>query len=209
MPGPSKTRRSVDVGSEPVAVVYAQALLGTAEAKGETDLVLAEFESLIADCLDKLPQFEATLLSLRVDHDEKVALLDKAFQGRMNTRLLNFLKVASQHGRLNYLRQIFRSAKRLAAEKQGRAQVHVATATPIDEALKLQIAATMERRLGRPVDMVTEIRADLIGGVVVRVGDSVYDASVVRQLKRLRDKVMVSTSEVLKTALDRIAREGT
>lgn len=209
MTKPPKKRRSIDVGSEPVAVVYAKALLGAAEAVGETESVLEEFESLIADVLDKLPQFETTLASLRVDHDEKVALLDTAFRGRMNPRLLSFLKVASRHGRLDCLRSIYRCAKRLAAQMQGRVEIHLTTATPIDEGLKQQIAATMQTTLGRPVDMVAEIREDLIGGMVVKVGDSVYDASVVNQLKRLREKVMVSTNEVLKTALDRIAPEKT
>ena len=82
--------------------------------------------------------------------------------------------------------------------------MHVATAAPIDKGLKLQIAETMEKALGRPVELVTETREDLIGGVVVRVGDSVYDASVVNQLNRVREKVMLSTNEVLKTALDRV-----
>jgi F-type H+-transporting ATPase subunit delta len=57
--------------------------------------------------------------------------------------------------------------------------------------------------------MVTEVRDDLIGGMVVRVGDSVYDSSVVNQLKKLREKVMLSTNEVLKTALDRMSHKAT
>ena len=97
----------------------------------------------------------------------------------------------------------------LAAQMQGRVEVHVTTASPIDEGQKLQIAETMQQALGRPVDMVTEIREDLIGGVVVRVGDSVYDGSVASQLKQLREKVMDSTNEMLKTAVDRMSREGT
>jgi F-type H+-transporting ATPase subunit delta len=205
----SKKRRSVDVGGEPVSAVYAKALLGAAEARGEMESVLEEFGSLISDVFDKLPQFEATLASLRLDHDRKVALLDTVFQGRMNPLLLNFLKVGSQHGRLDCLRAIYRRAERLAAEMQGRVEVQLATARPINESLKQQIAAIMQNTLGCPVDMVTEIREDLIGGMVVRVGDSVYDASVVNQLKRMREKVMVSTNEVLKTGLDRISQEGT
>jgi len=209
MTEPAKKQRNLDDGGAPVAVVYAKALLGAAEAAGATEAVLAEFESLIADVLDKLPQLEAALASLRVDHAEKVALLDTAFRDRMHPLLLNFLKVASRHGRLDCLRAVYRCAKRLAAEMQGRVEVHLATASPIDEYLKLQIAATMQKTLGRPVDMVTEVRDDLIGGMVVRVGDSVYDASVVNQLKQLREKVMVSTNEVLKTALDRMSQNGT
>jgi F-type H+-transporting ATPase subunit delta len=207
MTKPSRKHGDFGAGSEPVAVVYAKALLGALESTGQTESAMQELESLIVDCLDNLPQFEATLASLRVPHEDKVALLDKAFHGRMNPVLLSFLKVTSQHGRLDCLRAIFRAAQRLLAEMQGRVEVHVATATEIDDDLELQIAGTLQTALGRQVDLETEVQADLIGGMVVRIGDSVYDASVVNELRRLRDGVLTSTSQAIQGALERFAGE--
>jgi F-type H+-transporting ATPase subunit delta len=208
MAADSDQQTRFDAGSEPVAVVYAKALLGALEATGQTDEVLAEFQSLIVDCFDGLPQFEATLGSPRVPHGEKVALLHKAFQSRMTPVLLNFLKVASQHGRLNCLRAIQRAAQKLVGQMRGRVEVEVATATPIDPALEQQVVASLQAALGKPIDLSTRVRPELIGGLLVRIGDSVYDASVLNQLRRLREDALESATSAIQMSLERFAVES-
>ena len=64
-------RKGIDTGGGPVASVYAKALIGALEGSGQTDPVMQELESLIEDCLDALPQFEAVLASPRVPHDDR------------------------------------------------------------------------------------------------------------------------------------------
>ena len=80
--------------------IYAKALLGVTEQAGITESAVAEFDSFLADVLDRLPDFEALLRSPRVAHEEKERLLDRALGGRMSLPMLNFLKVVSRHGRL-------------------------------------------------------------------------------------------------------------
>ena len=188
-----------------VAAVYAKALIGVLEATGQTDAVVDELESLVVDCLDRLPKFEAALASLRISHEEKVALLDKAFQRRMTPVLLNFLKVVSRHGRLDCLRAIRRAAKKRVAEMQGRVDAELVTATDIDASLQQQVRSTLEAALGQPVDLTAKVRPELIGGMLVRIGDSAYDASVVNQLGRLRDEALASTNLAIQASLERFA----
>ncbi len=201
-----KTR--FDAGSEPVAAVYAKALLGAVEPTGQMDAVVAELESLVLDCFDELPQVEAALGSPRVPHDERVALLDKAFQGRMSPVLLNFLRVTSQHGRLDCLRAILRAAKKLLAQLHGRVEVEVTTATAIDSAIQQQVTASLQSAIGQPIDLSTKVQPDLIGGLLVRIGDSVYDASVFNQLRQLREDALQSATQAIQSSLERFAAES-
>ncbi len=200
-------QKGFDAGGGPVATVYAKALIGALEASGQTEPVMVELESLVEDCFDQLPQFEAALASPRVPQDDKLAMLDKAFQGRMTPILLDFLKVAAQHGRLDCLRGVLWAGKKLLNELRGRVEAELETATEIDLPLRKQIVGVLQAALGRPVDMTATVRPELIGGLLVRVGDSVYDASVVNQLRRVRDDVLDSTTQAIQGALARFAAE--
>src|SRR5690348_10451888 len=120
-----------DPGREHLGEVYAQALLGATEKAGVTEAVIAELGSFVEDVLNKLPQIQATLFSLRVTHEEKAALLDKAFSGRMSVQLLNFLKVLARHQRLDAVRYVLRAAQKQLNKLRGREEVFVTSATPI------------------------------------------------------------------------------
>ena len=122
-----------DVGMQQVAAVYAEALLGAAEATGETDSLLSELDSLVADVLDRYPQFEEILASKLISQDERSAILDRVLGGRASSVLLNFLKVVSRHDRLECLRAIHRQAHELYDQLRGRVEVRVSTAKPIAE----------------------------------------------------------------------------
>src|SRR5688572_19047662 len=122
---------TLDPGRQQIGTVYAKAILGAAEKQGLTDVVLEELQSLVEDVLDKLPQLREALQSPRLDAEQKIALLDKAFAGRMQPLLLTSLKVLARHGRLDCLRAILSEAKKIHNEIRGRVEVRVATATPI------------------------------------------------------------------------------
>lgn len=75
-----------EVGAEHVAEVYAKGLFGTTEQAGQTEAVLAEFDALMTDVLDRFPKFEAVLASVLVLPEEKSALIDRVFGGRTRRR---------------------------------------------------------------------------------------------------------------------------
>ena len=102
-------KTTLDTGKQQVGEVYATSLLKAAEQAGETTAVLAEFESLVEDVLNVNPRIESILGSPRIAHNEKVSIINKAFQGKVTKTFLNFLKVASKHGRLDCLRVTFAS----------------------------------------------------------------------------------------------------
>src|SRR5689334_4030481 len=97
-----------DAGRQHLGSVYAKALLGAAQDAGQVNGVLEELESLEGDVFKRLPALRLTLTSPRVSVEEKIALIDKAFKGKMSEVLLNFLKVTARHDRLSCLPDVLR-----------------------------------------------------------------------------------------------------
>jgi F-type H+-transporting ATPase subunit delta len=179
-----------DFGNQHVATVYAKGLLGASEAAGQTETVLQEFDSLVGDVLDKLPKFTSVLFSGMVPHEEKIGMIDRSLGRQASPLMLNFLKVLSAHGRLNTLRSIHRTAHDLYDQMRNRVRVQVITATPLDGDQTQRVTATLRGMLGGEPVLERVVDPNLIGGIVLRIGDTVYDGSVAAQLEQLRTQMI-------------------
>lgn len=194
---------SADVMVEQIARVYAQAALDAAEKQAQAAPLVAELESLASDVFDRLPQFEAVLASARIGYEEKAALIDKAFRRQGSPLLKNFLKVLARHGRLDCLRAIIRQARRLLDQRTGVVDVRLTTAAGIDPAVETAVAAALQQSLGGRPRLVHSVDPGLIGGAVLRIGDTVYDASVAAQLKQLRQQMINRSAHEIQSRRDR------
>lgn len=196
---------TLDAGRQHLGTVYAKALLGAAESAGQTDQVVEELEAFVTDVLDKLPTLEEALRTPRLTHEERLPILDKAFSGKMSPTLLTFMKVVSRHGRLDCLRAIARAARKQLDAVRGRVEVRIESAAPLSNPLRERIAARLTQLLGREVILKTSLNADLLGGLLVRVGDTVYDASLSARLKRMEEVTLEHTKQALRESLNRFA----
>ncbi len=179
-----------DTHTQQVGALYAKALLGATEAGGQTAQVLDELDSFVSDVLEKMPDFDAVLSSALVSHEDKVALLDRALEKQASDIFLNFLKVVSGHGRLDCLRAIRWAAHKLYDEMSGRIPVEVRTARPLDEASVTRLTERLQTMLGGQPELRQKTDPDLIGGIVLRVGDTVYDGSIANGLKQVRGQML-------------------
>jgi F-type H+-transporting ATPase subunit delta len=141
----------------------------------------------------------------RLTHEERLPILDRAFGGRMSPTTLTFLKVVSKHGRLDCLRAIARAARKQLDAARGRVEVLVESAAPLSNPLRERIKARLTQLLGREVILKTSVNENLLGGLMVRVGDTVYDASLSARLKRMADVTMENTKHTLRESLSRFA----
>ncbi|MDX1945066.1 MAG: ATP synthase F1 subunit delta [Pirellulaceae bacterium] len=201
----SRKNAALDSGRQHLATVYAKALVGAADKLGQAADVIEELGSVVDDVLDKLPTFDQALASPRITLEEKLALIDRAFAGKMSATLLNFLKVVAKHERLDCLRAIRRAAEKLYNQMQGLVEVTVETASPLNNQLAQKIVGRLTQLLGKQVVLATEINPDLLGGLVVRVGDTVYDASLAGQLSRMQGVTLEQTTQAIRTSLDKFA----
>jgi len=205
MPNPRKKSDSHDAGRQHLGTVYAKALLGAAEKAGQADQVVDELDSLVADVLDNQPRVDAILTSPRLTHEERLPILNKAFGGKLSPTLMTFLKVVSKHGRLDSLRAIARAARKQLNTIRGRVEVLVETAYPLSNPIRDRITARLSELLHRQVILTTRINEELLGGLVVRVGDTVYDASLAASLKRMQQVTLEHTKQTIRDSIERFA----
>lgn len=181
---------STDIGKQQVATIYAKALVGAAEKSGSTAAILTELDSLVDDVLATFPKFEETVGSPRLSVEEKSELVDRVFGGKASEDMQTFLNVLCQHERLDCLRAIRVEAHRLQNELLGRSTVEVTTAQPLSEQQREQIVHELQVKMSCELNLVQKIDEDIIGGIVVRVGDTVVDGSVRNQLQQMRAKAV-------------------
>ena len=171
--------------------VYARALLAAAISSESVEEVIEQAGSLCHDLLARTPQKIRQLLeSPRISHEEKKDILDKAFKNQMDTTLLNFLKVLSRHGRMDCLFAIERSLRDQYNSMQNRIEVQLTSATPLDDETRSSITSQLSSSLDKQVELVVDVDPHLIGGTIVRIGDTVYDGSVAHRLARIRQETL-------------------
>jgi F-type H+-transporting ATPase subunit delta len=192
-----------DVVVEQIGTVYAKALLGAAEKAGQADALREEFDSLVTDVLGGFPRFEVVLSSTLVSYEEKSGLLDRLLGRQASPMLLNFLKILARRGRLDCLRAVHREYHLLHDQLRRRVPVEVVTAAPISPALLAEITAQLRSVVdGEPV-VRHRLQPDLIGGVLVRMGDTVYDGSIANQLENLRQQIIDRSVHEIQSRRDR------
>ncbi len=192
-----------EVGVEHIANVYGEALLGAADAAGQTVAILEELDSLVADVLGPHPQLERVLAAGVISHEERSGILDRVLGGQASPLMMNFLKVVSRHGRMKCLRAIAVQAHVLHRRKLGQVAVEVTTATPLEAAAAQRLREALGPVVGGQPVLQQHVDPALIGGVVVRVGDTIYDASVARQLETMRQQMIDRSVHEIQSRRDR------
>ena len=200
-----KKTKAINIGRRQIAGVYANAILGAAQSSNSTDVVLEEFGGFVREVVGAQPKFQALLESPRVKSEEKIQLLDKVLSGKVSQVTLRFLKVVAEHGRLDCLDEIYEEARRLYNESKGIVQVVVTTAEPIESHDVSAIRDALGQKFGAPLDLEMKVDPKMIGGVVVRIGDKLFDGSVAQKLRSLREDAVKNTVKQMREATDKFA----
>lgn len=177
----------IDEQEVAVADVYAGALLKLAEQRGEGDAVLEELTA-IRDLLDEKDEFAQFLSNPTVDFEARRVAIDRTFHGRANDLLVNALQVMNRRDRLELLPALVAAYQRELDELRRRESVEVATAVPLSEQLRERLTEAVGKMTGRRIRLVESIDEDLIGGLVVKIGDRKIDTSVARALALLTER---------------------
>jgi F-type H+-transporting ATPase subunit delta len=200
----SLTDRDVDVGAYRIGMVYGKALLAATEKVGNTDEVMDELDQLIA-LLVKLPRIDEILASGMIANDRKVEMVERILAGRVTPLFLNFVKVVAAHGRGGFLRAIRKAVRDLRDQQQGRIRVQVTTAVPLDDGLTERIQNHLRGMLGGEPVLSKKVDPDLIGGLVFRVGDTVYDGSVATRLAQVKSQMIDRSIHEIQRRRDRVS----
>ena len=167
----------LDISAERVAKVYAQAIVDAADRKNCRRDVIAELSAIVHDVLPKVPRAREVFASPKVAIEQKAALIDRITAKTMQATTNHALHVLARHGRLGILPEIVAAAERLADEREGRRQATFTTAVPLDAAERQRIVGEVERALRSTLSPTFVVDPEIVGGLVVRVEDTVYDQS--------------------------------
>jgi F-type H+-transporting ATPase subunit delta len=201
--GSTETEYGIDVGALRIARTYAEALLDAADKQGQTDAVLEELNSLVYDGFPASSQLEPFFHSRAIGRDKKKEVIAKIFRGRTSDIFSNFLFVLNAHDRLDLLRPILIEARLLHEKRTNKVRVQVSTATPLPGDQRDRLIAQLRESLKKEPVLQETVDPNLLGGLVVRVGDWLHDASVQTRLETLKNQLMESSSYEIQRGRDR------
>jgi F-type H+-transporting ATPase subunit delta len=168
---------------------YAKALFEIGNAQHNIEHVGADIKA-IAAALKESTELASVLSSPAIRRSERRKVVD-AIVARIGVRpvVKNFVELLLDHERFNALPAIARELDAMIEAKAGRVRAEVTSAKPLDPAQLSQITAALEKLSGKKVTIAKREDPELLGGVVAKVGDVVYDGSLRTQLAQLRDQL--------------------
>jgi F-type H+-transporting ATPase subunit delta len=191
-----------DTSGLQIARVYADSFYAVAQKANQVDALLEEYCSLVDDLLAKIPQLAALFASAVIARRDKAVAIRRTFEGRASPTMLNFLLVLNDHGRLPLVPVIGRALQELHRKKTGQIAVDVRSAVPLDDELQQQLRERLARQRGVRPELRLAVDPGLLGGVVIRVGDMVYDGSVRTKLARLRERIVERSKHEIQSRRD-------
>ncbi len=167
--------------------VYAEALFEAGKDKGNLD-ALHEQLGQFADTVDGNRDLQVFLFSPYLSTADKKDGLHRVLDGA-EPELMNFLELLVEKGRMPELFRIRRELDELWKHENRRLDVTVTSAVELDPAVVSKIGDEVEKQTGEKVDLSSEVDDSILGGIVLRVGNMVLDASIQTRLEKLRKSV--------------------
>jgi F-type H+-transporting ATPase subunit delta len=172
---------------EEVARVYAEALFEAAKESGTLDQVHEQLDE-VADAIAGNHDLQVFLFSPYFSSSEKREGLDEAISGA-EPELVNFLELLVEKHRMPAIFRIRERLDELWAEENKQLDVTVTSAIDLDKSVIDHIREQIEKQTDRTVELTAQVDPDILGGLVLRVGNMVLDASLRSKLEKLRKEV--------------------
>ncbi len=179
------------MGPKIIARNYAETLLALADRHGGEPTVdqFGEAMEAVAELLHNDPRIREFLATPRLDAAAKQQALRAAFDKRVPELFLRFVLIVVEKRRQGLFGQISNEYRTLVDERRGRLRADITLSHEPDEELRREITGSLERRFGKTIVAEFRVDPDLIGGVIIRVGDQILDGSFRRRVSTLRRRL--------------------
>ena len=167
---------------------YAEALFRVLQAEGELDRVENELYHF-GKTLESNHELRQALSDQAVPSDKRVQVVEEILEGKSSPHTIGLITFIVAQGRARQLPQILEELSDLAAEARQHVVAEVRSAVSLDEKQRDGLAAALSKATGKNVEVKVVVDPSVIGGVVAKVGDVVYDGSLRTQLERMRDEL--------------------
>jgi F-type H+-transporting ATPase subunit delta len=174
--------------AQEVARKYAQALFLSAKEKGLLDKAYEQFASLKA-FLESDPTLLNFLNAPQVLDEHKLALVQKAFGGRLERLFVEFLLVLVRKHRIAFLPEVIDEFTRLVEAEKGIGRVTVISAVPLTEDERQNLTDKLTAKTGLKIVLEEKVDPDILGGMIVILHNEIIDGSVRRGLDLLQEQL--------------------
>lgn len=174
--------------AELVSKLYSGALFDVALEGDKLEEVAEELDA-VWSIFEENPAFFELYRTPRLSIDERKGILDELFAEGLSTYTLNFLKVLLDKRRASDLEMIRMAFRKRVDEHQGRVTAIVESSVALDDGQREKLIEKLKGTLGKDVTIDNRVKPDLLGGLVIRVGDQVLDGSVKRKLSEIRESL--------------------
>ncbi|MCK8816394.1 ATP synthase F1 subunit delta [Natroniella sulfidigena] len=168
-----------------VAEKYAQALFELAVEEETLDKTQQEFSEVIR-MVNEVEELKQVLEHPKLAVKQKRELFDNVFSDEISEMLLNFIKLLFDKRREIYLEDVYQQFEGLISAQRNKIEVAVKAPIELSEKNKNSLKGKLEKFTGKEVDLDIEIQPDLLGGLIVKIGDKVIDGSLSNQLNKMK-----------------------
>jgi len=172
---------------------YAEALFRLAEAEGELDAVERQLFAFAA-LLERETRLRDALVDPLLPPENKKQLIAETLGEHANPLALNLLGFVIELGRAREVGRIVEALAEVVAATRERAIAEVRTAVALDEARAKKLTDALSKAAGRPIEIRVIVDPDVLGGVLARVGDEIFDGSVRTRLQEAREQLTGTTT---------------
>src|SRR5436190_1113074 len=172
---------------EEIAQVYARSLFEAAKEQDKLDEIRDQL-GMFADAVAESHDLQVFFFSPYLSTAEKEEGMRRAIEGA-DEAFLNFLDLVVDNHRMPVIFRIRREFDELWERENQLLPVQVTSAVPLDDAIVEEIGSTIGEQTGKEVELSSHVDPDILGGIVVRVGNSILDASIRNRLEQLRKQV--------------------
>ena len=164
---------------------YASALLSAAEEGNFLDTIVEELQ-VIKEVLENSRDLVHALRSPLVKGDRKIHILEEIFKGSVGEKMFLFLRLITRKKRAGLLPEIIDEFQILLDEKRGVINVDVTSAVQLSDEQSNELVATIAAFTGKKIRARMLLNEEFIGGVAVKIGDTIFDGTISHQLQLLR-----------------------
>ena len=191
---PRETVLTTNVRQARIARVYAEALMDVAARDGQAVEVGDELDALVSEVLAKHPRVAVFFESPAVSRRARGPVLAAALGENASPLIRKFVGVLNHNNRLDLIRAVAAAYRELLDKRAGRVRVRVRSAAPLTDEQQRELRESLAALLGKEPVLDLRTDPDLLGGMVVQVGDKVYDSSVRTRLAAFRTQLLARST---------------
>ena len=174
---------------ETVARNYAETLFELA-SRNESIQEYGDALGMVAGLLEDDSRFRTFVETPRIDDETKKDVIRKVFRDKAPKQVINFVLITIDKRRQTLLREISAEYLLLLDDHLGREHVEVTVARPLDDTTENVVSERLSKMLGKQAIPHIRVKPEILGGLIVRTGDMIYDGSVRRRLEGLRRRLL-------------------